>query len=79
MPRKVMVRFEDGQHDAVSKEYGPYPFVQLTYESLRVGPDGDWLAVYQLGKWHLDSQKSQEEGYLYFSDVVIYAQEKDES
>lgn len=35
---------------------GPFPFVQLTYDSLRVGPDGIFLANYQGGVWGFDQE-----------------------
>lgn len=63
----VKIRFERGQEDRVSQDYGPYPFVQLTYEDLRVGPDGEHLASLLDGYWHIGA--SIEEGW---SDVVIW-------
>jgi hypothetical protein len=49
----VKIKFERGQHDKWSQEFGPYEFAQLTYEGLRIGPDGAWLANYVDGFWRL--------------------------
>lgn len=47
---------------------GPYPdFVQLTYEGLRVGPEGEHIANYADGYWYVEADDSP------WSDVVIYA------
>lgn len=65
MSAALFVRFECGQEDRMSPEYGPYPFVQLTYLSVRVGENGDeFLATFADGWWITqDGQK--------WSDVVI--------
>lgn len=43
---------------------GPFDeFVQLTYEHLRVGPEGDFIAHYS-DVWYI-------EGYGNYSDVVV--------
>jgi hypothetical protein len=57
------VRFEDPRTGR-AKEFGPFPFVQLTYSVLRVGPDGDELAGFVRGEWELASGET-------YSDVVI--------
>ena len=65
----VKIRFERGQEDKVSEEYGPFPFVQLTYDSLRVGPDGDEFAAYDPeGYWFREGFRDMEK----WSDVIIY-------
>mgnify|MGYP001617056115 CR=1 FL=1 len=59
------IQFECGQEDRQSKLYGPYPFVQLTYDSLRVGEDGDiFLANFVDGWW--TTQDGQR-----WSDVIM--------
>jgi hypothetical protein len=70
--QNVMVRFETGQEDRISQEYGPFPFVQLTYNWLRVGPDGDDLAFFDFeeGDWLPNAEPA-----VKYSDVVIYPQE----
>lgn len=41
--------FASGRHSPL---YGPYEFVQVTYNSVRVGPDGDdFIAQYTHGYW----------------------------
>ena len=42
--RNVFVKFSSPALDEDGPTFGPYPFVQLTYENLRVGPDGEDLA-----------------------------------
>ena len=70
--QNVMVRFETGQEERISQEYGPFPFVQLTYNWLRVGPDGADLAVFdrETQDWLPDAEPT-----VKYSDVVIYPQE----
>ncbi len=65
----VYVRFECGQEDRVGEELGPFPFVQLTYNELRFGPDGETLAVYdrEADVWVPTSEVEM------YSDVVIYS------
>lgn len=83
MPKDVYVRFECGQEDRISKEYGPFPFAQLTYETLRVGPDGEHLAVWldELQEWiplpenpHYMGNTAFAGPKVWYSDVVIYAE-----
>ena len=72
----VLIKFERGQQDKESQEFGPFEFAQLTYEGLRVGPDGDWIANYVDGFWRLTDESvktiSPEELIQEWSDVVIY-------
>lgn len=63
------VRFEMGQEDRVGEDLGPFPFVQLTYEALRVGPEGDDLAFYDGHVWKL------KDGTVW-TDVVIFGESK---
>jgi hypothetical protein len=72
----TMIRFERGQYDKWSQEFGPFEFVQLTYEGLRIAPDGDWLANYTEGFWRLTNEAvktiTAEELQQEWSDVIIY-------
>lgn len=63
---RITVRFEDAISSEVSREYGPYPFIQLTHELLRYGPDGEDIAF-------LDGQQMWRplDGGKAYSDVVI--------
>jgi hypothetical protein len=45
------------------------PFVQITYDVIRVGPDGNELALYRDGDWQLIDQEREETA---FSDAIIY-------
>lgn len=64
------VRFERCQQDRVSKEMGPFPFVQLTYDLLRVGPEGEEIASFTSGFWTRVGYAEEP-----WSDVIIYAKE----
>lgn len=66
--KDFMIRFEHGQEDRISKEYGPFPFVQLTYGELRTGPEGDPFAYYLEGAWFLIDNEDKDP----YTDVIIY-------
>lgn len=52
--------------------FGPFDFVQITYQSLRVGPDGDPLAwVDRSGLWRVEGDRSETDTEWWYSDVVI--------
>lgn len=73
----VKIRFECGRDDRISHVYGPFEFVQLTYNYLRVGPDGDELAYYMDEEWRF-TPAAPEHGIVakdaagLWSDVIIY-------
>lgn len=59
--------------------FGPYEYVQLTYEEIRVSPDGAPLAHISGGVWLLSDENpevrnraSAENILHYYSDVVVY-------
>lgn len=70
MANQVMIRFECGSEDRVSKEYGPFEFAQLTYNGLRVGPNGEDFAVYDR---EADVWLPESEPLTWYSDAVIWA------
>ena len=72
--RRIFIVFTDVPTDALSPEYGPYPFVQLTCDLLRVGPDGDILATFRGGGWCIEGDDPSN----YYSDVEIYLAEEGE-
>ena len=66
---------------------GPFEFVQLTYEWLRIGPDGEHFAIHRDGLWEIIEEIPQV-GYvqvmdrdtvvtngMLFSDVTISTEE----
>ncbi len=58
--------------------FGPFDFVQLTYEWLRVGPEGEHIAaVDRNGLWRLLDVESAGGGLMSyrFSDVTINDEE----
>lgn len=71
MNKQTYFRFEIGQEDRWSEVYGPYEFVQLTYGSLRISPDGEDFAFLSNkdGYWHILTELE-----TYYSDVVIWGE-----
>ena len=70
---KTWVRFERGRDDIIGPTFGPYDYVQLTYGTLRISPNGDDLAVKYNGDWHVIPEHQPEEGSgRHYSDVIIY-------
>jgi hypothetical protein len=62
------IRFECGREDRFSENHGPFEFVQATYGTIRVGPDGDReIAHFKGGFWHT------EDGQIW-SDFVIFSE-----
>lgn len=59
----ICVRFECGREDKISKEYGPYEFVQLTYSSLR-DENGVFLAYLDMKHdvWYPQVKSEEESG-----------------
>lgn len=70
----LFVRFEYGQESRVSRDYGPFPFVQLTSNALRVGPDGDILGSFiaEDDLWYAGKDDT------FWSDVIIYEHTHDQ-
>ncbi len=69
----IFVRFEDPSSSRVSERFGPYPFIQLAYSALRVGPSGDVLASSTKGKlWAPLNNKGHRVSNVSYSDVMIY-------
>ena len=67
----IKFRFENGRTDQWSEDFGPFEFVQLTYEDLRVGPDGESFATMNgNAEWTID----QDESGTVYSDVIIWSE-----
>lgn len=64
----IQVRFEDSRHNE-TEIFGPFEWVQLTYESLRIAPDGEEIAHYD-GVWFVVKKWRTHTSFA-FSDVVI--------
>jgi hypothetical protein len=58
---------------------GPFEFAQLTYTTLRVGPDGDWAAALVNGLWRIFDEVGNAAFAPYagmvFSDITVIAAE----
>jgi hypothetical protein len=71
MEDNTYVRFECGNADRMSDEFGPFPYFQLTYLGIDVG-DGTSIGYFDAsaGMWVcvLDEQK--------YSDVIVYSGEE---
>ena len=63
----VELIFENPRTDA-RHVAGVFSFVQITYDSIRVGPDGDEIAYYRNGKWCYQHKDDRQ-----WSDVIIAA------
>ena len=67
----IYIRFEYGQEDRHSQDFGPYEFIQQTYEAMRVEPvggDGDadeQLAFVQGDLWYVGDET--------YSDFIVFA------
>ena len=66
----VCVRFECGKEDRMGEKLGPFHYVQMTYEEMRVADDTDdnadrVLATIVDGDWIAEDGQS-------WSDVVIF-------
>lgn len=48
----LKIRFEHVPQGKMSAEFGPFEFVQLTYESLRLSPNGAFFAEYDVNENH---------------------------
>jgi hypothetical protein len=66
------VKFENPRFSNAVKIMGPYPYVTLSYESLRVGPHGDPIAIYEVDDdfWRVDGDSER------YTDVTIYMEEE---
>lgn len=61
----LTIQFEYGQQDRVSDCFGPFPFIQTTYGSVRVGENGDrFIAEYVNGLWITEDSQQ-------WSDFII--------
>jgi hypothetical protein len=64
---KVYLRFENLPKAAGGPTLGPYPYVILSFESLRVGPDKVEVARWHRGFWNLSKDNSR------WTDVTIFS------
>lgn len=87
--KNIYVRFETGMFDRISKEYGPFEFVQITYGTLRVSTPDDVaneFAYYneQDNEWWITDPKycarngmavvgDPEDAKQWWSDIIIYS------
>lgn len=65
--RDVMIHFECGREDRWSEDLGPFPFVQMTYNVLRVGHDGER----ELAHYDVEKDDWIDEQGVAWSDVII--------
>jgi len=78
-PTATFVRFERGRNDVMGPTFGPFEFLQQTYEELRISPDGETLAYWDEGanEWFLNQKAGIHQGEFY-SDFVVYTASKAE-
>jgi hypothetical protein len=65
MDKRTYVRFEHVPEGRMTDDLGPFEWVQLTYNELRVSPDGGEFAVFAFGHWR------PKDGGIY-TDIVIW-------
>ncbi|QRM35001.1 hypothetical protein [Microvirga sp. VF16] len=62
------IRFECGREDRFSENHGPFEFVQATYGTIRVDPDGDReIAHFKDGLWHTEDGQA-------WTDFVMFSE-----
>ena len=77
------IRFERGRDGITGPTFGPFDWVQMTYETLRVSPDGkplatflnhkgDWLFDYIIGSDLEKMVVSVTDEDQRYSDIIIY-------
>lgn len=73
MEPNTYVRFECGRDGIVGPRFGPYDFVQITYNVIRASLNGEEteLAEYDDGDWMLLPYMGVES---IFSDVIVWGQ-----
>lgn len=64
---KVYLRFENLPTAAGGPTLGPYPYVVLSFESVRVGPDKVEVARWHQGFWNLSKDNTR------WTEVVIFS------
>lgn len=63
---KVFIRFEYGQEDRVGEDLGPFEYIQMTYDTLTAGPDGEReIADLRDGLWVTEDGRT-------WSDFVVH-------
>jgi hypothetical protein len=81
MEKNTYFRLECGQEDRISREFGPFDFVQFTYSNLRVELNNDTvIAAYHAadGEWRLNEEFldilgiDKELANQWYSDIIIY-------
>lgn len=80
----IYVHFSRPRHEVEGPTFGPFDFVQQTYEGLRYGPDGANLAFIHDGEWFIGETREPIPDSKWanigarsngepFSDFTIYA------
>lgn len=76
MPGNLYIRFDRGRDDVSGPVFGPYEYVQQTYQDLRISPDGETLAQWfaPAGEWFIvDGGEHNDE---FYSDYVVFASDE---
>lgn len=65
-----MIRFECGQEERMGEPLGPFDYVQITYEAIRVedqsAPGGERVLAQCVNGWWIDAEGQR------WSDVVLF-------
>jgi hypothetical protein len=70
-PAPLYLTFSRGRDDKEGPILGPFDWVQLTYDEIRVSPNGDPVALFDEGDWHLYGDTNSGLDREPWSDVVI--------
>lgn len=65
---KTFVLFENGPEDRIGEPLGPFEYVTVTYDTLRVPPDGEVIATYDGDIWVTEDGSN-------WTDYTVFAHE----
>ena len=68
---QTYIRFERIRDGITGPQFGPFAFVQLTYDELRIGPNGEPFARFDQKYVHWFLYNGDEEPY---SDVIVWSE-----
>ena len=74
-PATTWIRFERGRDGVIGPTYGPYDFIQVTYDLVRASRDDNETELAMHGRidgdWYLIDKKKHPE--TVFSDMIVWS------